>query len=63
MQDNYIIKNIHHGIAHLVMTFELDNNYVDEDDPWKKILAAESFVICSKLHTTNKKSPSQLFFG
>ena len=41
----------------------MDKKYVDEDDPWKGILAAADFSILSKFHTTNKKSPGQLLLG
>ena len=36
---------------------------MDEDDPWKGILAAAAFTIHSILRTTNKESPGQILFG
>jgi hypothetical protein len=42
---------------------ELHDNYPDEDDPWKGILAATAFAIRATYHTTLQKSPGQLVFG
>ena len=53
-QDNSIIEQIHQVLENLIRTFELDKNDVDEDDPWKEILAASNFSIRSIFHTTNK---------
>ena len=38
LQDNYIIRCIHQVIVIVIIIFELDNNYIDEDNPWKVIL-------------------------
>ena len=40
----------------------MDKIYVDEDDSWKGILAAEAFAVRSTFNTTNKQSPGQLLF-
>ena len=37
-----------------ICTLELDKNNVDEDDPWKVILAVADFSIRSTFHTTNE---------
>ena len=44
-------------------TFELETNYLDQDDPWKGILSATAFVVRSTYHTTLKKTPGQLVSG
>jgi hypothetical protein len=36
---------------------------LDEDDPWKGILAATAFAIYATYHITLQKSPGQLVFG
>jgi hypothetical protein len=36
---------------------------LDEDDPWKGILAATAFAPRATYHTTAQKSPGQLIFG
>ena len=47
----------------MIRTFELETNYLDEDDPWKGILSATAFAVRSTYHTTLKKTPGQLVFG
>jgi hypothetical protein len=41
----------------------LENNYLDEVDPWKGILSATAFAIRSTFHTTLRNTPGQLVFG
>ena len=43
-------------------TFNLQNNYLDEDDPWSSILAATNFVVCSTYHTKLQATPVKLVF-
>ena len=43
--------------------FDLQNNDLDEDDPWSGILAATDFVAQSTYHTTLQAKPGQLIFG
>ena len=40
-------------------TYTLQENYVDKDDPWKGILAAEAFAVRSMYHRMEDKSPRQ----
>jgi hypothetical protein len=42
---------------------ELHDKYLDEDDPWKGILAATAFAIRATYHTTLQKSPGPLVSG
>ena len=62
-QANAIVERIHQVIANMIRTFELESNYLDEDDPWKGILSATAFAVRSTYHTTLKKTPGQLVFG
>ena len=62
-QANAIVERVHQTIGNIVRTFELQDNYLDEDDPWKGILAATAFAIRATYHTTLQKSPGQLIFG
>ena len=57
------MERIHQVIANMVRTFELEINYLDEEDPWKGILSATAFAVRSTYHTTIKKTPGQLVFG
>ena len=47
----------------LVHTYDLNKNYLDEDDPWLGILAATAFAVRSMYHTTVQTMPGQLVFG
>jgi hypothetical protein len=59
-----VVERVHQTIGNnIVRTFELENNYLDEEDPWKGILSATAFAIRSTFHTTLRKSPSRLVFG
>ena len=62
-QANAIVERIHQVIANIIQTFELEENYLDEDDPWKGVLSATAFAVRSTYHTTLRKSPGQLVFG
>jgi transposase InsO family protein len=62
-QANAIIERIHQVIGNMIRTFELEDNYLDEEDPWKGILSATAFAVRSTLHTTLKQTPGQLVFG
>jgi hypothetical protein len=62
-QANAIVKQVHQTIGNTIQTFELHDNYLDEDDPWKGILAATAFAICATYHTTLQTSPGQLVSG
>jgi hypothetical protein len=62
-QANAIVERVHQTIGNIIRTFELHENYLDEDDPWKGILAATAFAIRATYQTTLQKSPGQLVFG
>ena len=62
-QANSIIERVHQVLGNMIRTFELEKNYIDEDDPWSGILSAAAFAIRSTYHTTLKSTPGQLVFG
>ena len=62
-QANAILERIHQVIGNIIHTFELQENYLDEDDPWKGILSATAFAVRATYHTTLQKTPGQLVFG
>ena len=43
--------------------FYLQNNYLDEDDPWSGILAATAFVVQSTYYITLQATSGHLVFG
>ena len=60
---NSIIERVHQVLGNLVRTFELQTNYLDEDEPWAGLLAAAAFAIRSTYHTMLKSTPGQLVYG
>ena len=54
-QVNSIIGWIHQVLHNLFRNFELDKSYVNEDDTWKRILAAADFAVRYTFHTTKKQ--------
>jgi hypothetical protein len=62
-QANVIVERAHQVIGNIIRTFELEDNYLDEEDPWEDILTATSFAVCPTFHTTLHQSPGQLVFG
>ena len=47
----------------LVPTFDLQNNYLDEDDPWSDVLASTAFEVQITYHNTLQPTPGQMVFG
>jgi transposase InsO family protein len=62
-QANAIVERVHQVIGNIIRTFELEDNYLDEEDPWKGILSATAFAVRSTFHTTLQQTPGQLVFG
>ena len=62
-QANAIVERIHQVIGNIIRTFKLEDNYLDEDDPWKGILSATAFAVRSTFHTTLRQTPGPLVFG
>jgi len=62
-QANAIIERVHQTLGNIIRTFELQENYLDEDDPWSGVLSAAAFAVRATYHTTLQKTPGQLVFG
>src|SRR5207253_500570 len=62
-QANAIVERIHQVIGNIIRTFDLESNYLDDDNPWRGILAATAFAVRSTYHTTLKKMPEQPIFS
>jgi transposase InsO family protein len=62
-QANAIVERVHQVLGNIIRTFELESNYLDEEDTWKGILSATAFAVRSTFHTTLRNMPGQLVFG
>jgi transposase InsO family protein len=62
-QSNAIVERAHQVIGNIIGTFDLESNYLDEDDPWKGNLSATAFAVRSTFHTSLQSTPGQLVFG
>jgi len=63
-QANGIIERIHGTINDMIRTYELEDNYVqDQKDPWSDILSAVAYAVRSTAHTVMGASPGQMVFG
>ena len=60
---NAVLELIHQVLGNLVRTCNITQTYVDKDDPWSGILAAEAFTILSTTNVMKGYSPGQLIFG
>ena len=61
-QANGVIERVHQVLNNCLKTFELENQDLNERDPWGPFLAAAAFAIRSTYHTTLQASPAQLVF-
>ena len=59
---NAILERIHQVLGNLVHNFNIQKTYVDENDQWADILAAEAFAISSTTNWQKGYSPGQLIF-
>jgi hypothetical protein len=57
------MEQVHQVIGNIIRTFERENNYLDDNDPWKGILSATAFAVQSTFHTTLQNTPGQLVIG
>ena len=62
-QSNATIERVHQVLGNMARTFNLQENQVEDDDPWPGILAATAYAIQSTYHTTLGATPGQLIFG
>ena len=62
-QANTIVERIHQVQGNLALMYTIQENFVDDDDPWMGILAGAAFVVQSIYHHVNGKIPVQSLFG
>ena len=63
LQVNSILEIIIQVIENLVHTFDLQNNYIVEDDPWSGIFAATDVLVQIMHHTKLQATSGHLVFG
>ena len=61
-QANTTIERIHQVLGNIVRSYNLQETYIYDADPWMGILAAEAFSVRSTYHRTKQKIPGQLGF-
>ena len=44
-QANARVERVHQVIGNMIRTYELEDNYLDENDPWGGILSATAFAV------------------
>jgi len=62
-QANEIIEQIHKVVNDMVRSFDLENKYLEEDNPFDYFLQFTPYDIRSTYHTTLQATPCQLVFG
>jgi hypothetical protein len=62
-QGNSIIERAHQVMGNMLRAFELEERYLDPNDPWNESLQACAYGIRSTYHTTLQAYPGQLVFG
>ena len=63
LQENTIMEIIHQVLGKLVHMHNIQETYVDDADPWMKIIAAAAFVVQPRYRRNNYKIPGKLFYG
>ena len=59
-QSEFMLEWTNQFIANLVHIFDSQNNYLDEDEPWKCIITDTDFYLQSMYHTTLQAKKLQL---
>ena len=61
-QSNGIDQQLHQVLGNMLRTFKLEENELNDTDPWSKNLAS-GFAICLTYHATLGATLAQLVFG
>jgi hypothetical protein len=59
-QGNSIIKRVHQVMGNMLRAFELEERYLDPNNPWDEFIQACVYDIISTYRTTLQASPGQL---
>ena len=63
LQANATIERIHQILGNPILSLNLHDTYVDDADPWMRILEAADFALRYTYHQTKQNIPGQLSFG
>jgi hypothetical protein len=61
-QGNSILETIHQVVANMLRSFDLDNQELDEHDPFGEYLALVAWTILCTYHTMLEAMPGQLVY-
>jgi hypothetical protein len=62
-QSNAILERINQTIGDMLRAFEVENQSIDESDPWSGILSTVAWAVRSTHHATLQSTPGLLVFG
>ena len=62
LQANVIIEQNYQVLGDIVWTYNLQETYVDDSEPWMVILAETDFTVRSTYHRIKENIPGQLVF-
>jgi transposase InsO family protein len=62
-QANAIIERVHKVVNNMLRSFDLEQENLEEDNPFEYFLQSTALAIRSTYHTTLQATPCQLVFG
>ena len=62
-QGNSVLERVHQALGNALRAFELEEQELDEENPWEPFMTTVAHTIRSAHHTTLQASPGQIAFG
>jgi hypothetical protein len=62
-QGNSTIEKVHATLGNILRTFELENQDLNDNDPWTTFLNSAAWALRSTYHTVLNATPGQVVFG
>jgi hypothetical protein len=62
-QENTIIARVRKIVKNMIRSYDLENDNLEEDNPFDYLLQSPAWAIRSTYHTTLQATPCQLVFG
>jgi transposase InsO family protein len=62
-QGNSMIERVHATLGNMLRAFELENQDLNDSDPWTSFLNSAAWALRSTYHTVLNATPGQLVFG